>query len=104
MKFKLTGIGSLLLAMSALLSAPSVSRAADIDIDIGVAPPAPMVEEVPGPRSGQVWIPGHWSWREDRHVGVRGPWGGGRVGSRWMPARGEQRGPRWHCVPGHWER
>ena len=33
-----------------------------------------VVERVPPPRRGYVWVPGHWAWRRGRYVWVRGGW------------------------------
>jgi hypothetical protein len=77
---------------------------AGIDIDIGIAPPAPRVEVVPAPRRGYIWAPGYWDYRHRRHVWVPGRWVGERRGYRWVPDRWDRRGPRWHHERGHWER
>jgi hypothetical protein len=77
---------------------------AGVGIDINIAPPAPQVEVVPGPRPGYVWAPGYWDYRGNRHVWIRGHWIGERRGYRWVPDRWEQRGPHWHHERGHWER
>jgi WXXGXW repeat (2 copies) len=75
-----------------------------VDIDIDVAPPAPRVEVIPGPRAGYVWAPGFWEWRGNAHVWVPGHWIGERRGWHWVPDRWDQVGPHWHHYPGHWER
>lgn len=93
---------SLSLAGSAVLM-PVVASAA-VDIDIGVAPPAPRVEVIPAPRAGYVWAPGFWEWRGGAHVWVPGRWMGERAGWHWVPDRWEQRGEHWHHWRGHWER
>jgi hypothetical protein len=93
---------SLSLAGSALLL--PVVASAQVGVDIMVAPPAPRVEVVPGPRAGFVWAPGYWEWRHGAHVWIPGRWMGERVGWHWVPDRWEQRGDHWHHWHGHWER
>ena len=72
----------------------------------GLEPPAPRREARPAPRSGYVWVPGHWRWssRQRRYVWEQGTWERDRpgfrfVGPRWVLRRGE-----WTFVPGHWVR
>jgi len=83
--------------------APAVALSA-VFVDVDVAPPAPQVEIVPGPRAGYVWAPGFWDWRGHNHVWVRGHWIRERPGWHWVPDRWDQVGPHWHHVGGHWER
>jgi len=78
--------------------------AAQVGIDIDIAPPAPRVEEAPPPRVGYVWAPGFWDYRGREHVWVPGRYVVERRGYHWVPDRWEQRGPHWHRFPGHWER
>jgi hypothetical protein len=93
---------SLCIAGSAIAVPTLVS--AGVGIDINIAPPAPQVEVVPGPRLGYVWAPGYWEYRDRAHVWVPGRWMGERRGYHWVPDRWEQRGPHWHHNVGHWER
>ncbi|HEV7986203.1 MAG TPA: YXWGXW repeat-containing protein [Steroidobacteraceae bacterium] len=85
------------------IAAPALSSAAVL-VDVDVAPPAPRVEVLPGPRAGYAWAPGYWAWRGHRHVWVRGHWIRERVGYHWVPDAWVAAGPRWHYAPGHWER
>src|ERR1700733_272812 len=93
---------ALCIAGSAVV-APTLATAC-IGIDIDIAPPAPRVEVVPGPRPGYVWAPGYWEYRDRAHVWVPGRWVGERRGYHWVPDRWEQRGPHWHHERGRWER
>jgi hypothetical protein len=97
-----TLILSLCLASGAMLA--PVMASAGVGIDITIAPPAPQVEVVPGPRAGYVWAPGFWEWRGNAHVWVPGRYIAARPGWRWVPDRWEQHGERWHHNVGHWER
>ena len=83
--------------------APTIASAGG-GVDIEIAPPAPRVEVVPGPRAGYVWAPGFWDYRGRAHVWVPGRYMRERRGAHWVPDHWEQRGPRWHMEPGHWER
>lgn len=80
--------------------------AADVNvgIDIGIAPPPPRVEIVPGPRPGFIWASGYWRWEGRRHIWVKGHWMRARPGYYWVAERWEPRGGRHHFEPGHWER
>jgi hypothetical protein len=82
---------------------PTIASAA-VGVDIEIAPPAPRVEVVPGPRAGYVWAPGYWDYRGRGHVWVPGRYVHERRGYHWIPDRWDPNGPRWHRVPGHWER
>lgn len=90
------------IAAGGLFAAAPASAA--VGVEITVAPPAPRVEVVPGPRPGYVWAPGYWEWRHHEHVWVSGRWIGERHGYHWVPDRWEQHGERWHHYEGHWER
>jgi hypothetical protein len=74
-----------------------------VGIEIGVAPPAAIVE-TPAPRPGYVWAPGFWRWEGHRHVWVGGHWLRGRPGYHWTPDRWTEHGGRYHYEPGRWER
>ena len=97
----------LLLSAALLLGATALPAAArvDLNIDIGVPPPAPVYEAVPPPRVGFVWAPGYWGWGPDgRHVWIRGRWIGDVVdrtanhptclGSLWRWHRSRKHRPR----------
>lgn len=68
------------------------------------APPAPREEAIPSPRSGYVWTPGHWEWRHQRHVWVRGAWLRDRPGYVYHAPTWEEREGAWHMRAGAWER
>jgi hypothetical protein len=74
----------------------------NINIDLGVAPPAPRFEAVPVSRSGFVWAPGFWQWDGQRYVWAPGRWVAARPGFFWVADRWEPRDGRHHFEPGHW--
>ena len=83
-------------------AAPAAFARVDVQIDIGVPPPAPRVEVVPAPRAGYVWTPGYWSWNGHAHVWVEGRWIAARPGYRWVPERWEHHDGRWRYYGGYW--
>ena len=95
----------LLLATAATLAlASALPASARTEVFVNVAPPAPVVEVVPAPRAGWVWVPGFWEWRGHRHFWVRGHWEHARHGYYYAPARWVQRGDRWEFSHGRWLR
>ena len=85
------------------LGAPALTQAR-VDVDVVIAPPAPIVETVPVERRGYVWAPGYWRWNGHRHVWARGYYMRAHPGRHWVAHRWEQRGDRWYFHDGHWER
>lgn len=86
----------------ALQAAPT--QAATTNIYINAAPPAPRHEAVPPARRGQVWVRGHWEWRDGRHVWVQGRHVAQRRGYAYRPARWVRTGNHWHYRPAQWVR
>lgn len=74
----------------------------DVEI-VRIAPPAPRYERVPRARPGYVWVPGHWSWRGNRHEWVRGDWVRARSGYVYAQPRWVQRDGGWYMDQGRWE-
>jgi hypothetical protein len=89
---------------SAAIGMTSVPAVAAVGIYLDVAPPPPRYEVVPAPRSGYVWAPGVWEWRNGHHVWVRGHWVRERHGMYWHPDRWEQVDGRWLFKRGAWDR
>ena len=84
------------LLLAGAMAAASFSAAAQVSVNIQVpgvvmvAPPQPRVEYAPPPRTGHVWVPGHWEWHGGRY-----DWRGGY----WQQAR-----PDYVYAPGRWVR
>jgi hypothetical protein len=97
---RLTLATSIALAAAA---APLSSMAAPrVDLYVGVAPPAPLVERVPPPRLGYVWAPGHWEWNGRRHFWAAGYWMPERPGYAYAAPVWVQRGGGWYMEPARW--
>lgn len=88
--------------------APIFSQPVPGDADnvvVAVAPPPPLVEEVPrAPFDGGVWIGGYWGWRGGRHEWVPGRWDRPRLGYEWRRHAWVQEGSRWRLHGGGWVR
>lgn len=95
----------LLCALIALspVAMPAIAQI-NINIGIGVSPPAPRYEVVPAPRVGYAWAPGYWQWEGQRHLWKQGRWIEARPGSYWVADRWQARDGRHHFEPGRWER
>lgn len=72
---------------------------AQVNINIGVNPPAPRYEAVPQVQSGYVWAPGYWAYKDRNYVWVQGRPIVQREGHRWVPDRWEANKYR----AGYWE-
>lgn len=94
-------LGSLI---TAALLAMAMPAAAQVSINISIAPPVPIYESAPIMTPGYIWAPGYWAWNNDRHVWIRGRTIVQRVGYRWEPDRWEQRGNGYYRQPGNWVR
>jgi hypothetical protein len=61
------------LAVSAFVGWGAAVAQAQVEVIVGErAMPAPMVEVVPAGRIGYAWVPGHWAWRHNAWVWVKG--------------------------------
>ena len=82
--------------------------AAEFDVRIDIAPPAPRYEVVPAPRAGYVWAPGHWQWDGRHHVWTAGRWEVSRPGYRFVEPRWERYyeggRERWRYQTSRWDR
>src|SRR5688572_29120397 len=67
-------IKKVLAAAMLAASLGSIAVPASADIVIRIAPPAARMEVVPDHRPGRVWVAGHWTWRNHKHVWVKGTW------------------------------
>jgi hypothetical protein len=83
----------------------SITLPASADVIVArQAPPALRAETVPAPRRNQTWIPGHWEWRNNHHVWVRGTWIRDRRGYVYNQPTWTERDGRWEMTRGAWRR
>jgi len=98
------------LLVAAALAAAALPAAAQVSVNINVpgliqvAPPAPRYEPMPGPRAGQVWVPGHWQWNERAYVWRTGYWQAARPDHAYAPGRWVQADGGWRWREGDWRR
>lgn len=64
-------------------------------------PPPPRHREVQ-PKSGHVWVRGHWEWRGNKWVWKSGHYERARASYDWQPGYWDKQGNRWHWVEGRW--
>lgn len=76
-----------------------------IDIEIGSAPPPPVVVEkvTPAPRTGYIYEPGHYAVENERYVWRDPQYIKEREGHKYQPYVLEKHGDRWHYRAGHWD-
>ena len=65
------------------------------------APPEPK-QETYEPRSGYVWVRGHWNWQGGQYVWMAGHWERERAGYAWADGSWQQRNNQWVWVEGTW--
>ena len=96
-------IAALTLASGTLGLATASQAARVVDVEIGAAPPPPLVEVIPPPRAGYIFQPGHYGWDGRTYVWTEGQFILDRPGHVYRPYVIEQRGERWHFRAGHWD-
>ncbi|MDO1527917.1 hypothetical protein QMK61_03645 [Fulvimonas sp. R45] len=79
-----------------------VVRREVVEVVAPQAPPPRIVEVLPGPRPGYVWVHGYWRWDGARYVAVAGHWRPARPGYHYVHPHWEQRGDGWHFHVGVW--
>ena len=100
--FKKTLLSAVLAAGSLIGLVPATANAQYTAI-VSTAPPPPIQEAIPGERPGFVWAPGHYEWRGNQYVWMRGHWMPERVGYEYREPRWEQRrNGEWALVGGDW--
>jgi hypothetical protein len=93
-------VGSALAVAAAI---PAAVQAKVIEIDVGVAPPAPRYEVVPAPRHGYVWVNGYWRYDSHHYRWERGHWIRAREGHHYSQHEWVADNGRWHYRGGHWD-
>jgi len=101
-------VSTLLVAVALVASALPAAAQVSVNINvpglIQVAPPAPRYEPMPGPRAGQIWVPGHWQWNERAYVWRSGYWQAARPDYAYAPGRWVQADGGWRWMEGNWRR
>ena len=98
MNFRKTALA---VALAGSLGAPLAVHAASVNIDIDVAPPAAVYEQIPA-RAGYVVTPGYYRFDSQRreHVWVKGDYQAEHyVASAWS----KKQDGRYHFDEGRWE-
>lgn len=69
------------------------------------APPAAPVEPVlERPSSNHVWVPGYYTYRDNRYVWINGRWEmPPRAGASWIAPRWEREGNGYRFYEGYWD-
>jgi hypothetical protein len=82
-----------------------VAGAAPGTVVITQAPPAPQPEAVTArPSSDHVWIPGYWTWRNNRYEWMAGHWDlPPRSGSKWVAPRWQPENGAYRFYEGYWD-
>jgi hypothetical protein len=86
------------------LTSGLLTNAAQAQVVIRVAPPAPVVEHYgPRPHPGYVWVGGYHRWDGARYVWTPGYWAAPpRPHAVWVAGHYVHRGGGWVFVEGHW--
>ena len=92
------------LAVIAVTSIGAIPLAANADIIVRTAPPAPMHEEMPGARPGYVWAPGYHDYRGGRYVWVKGHWEREHRGMHYHPVHWVEREGHYVREGGRWDK
>ena len=96
--------------LAALLAASALPATAQVSVNINVpglvqmAPPPPRFERMPGPRAGQVWVPGRWQWNGRDYVWASGRWQRARPDYAYAPGQWVQADGGWRWREGDWRR
>lgn len=99
--YKIKTAGSQVTPSTPTSTTPPVSVTAS-EPEVISAPPQVIVETVPAPRLGFIWIPGFWGWQAHHHHWVPGHWTEDRPGHYWIRERWSQHRHGWRFEPGHW--
>jgi hypothetical protein len=98
------------LLLAATMAASALPALAQVSVNINVpgviqmAPPAPRYESLPRPRSGQIWVPGHWQWNERAYAWRPGYWQAARPNYAYAPGQWVQADGGWRWRDGDWRR
>jgi WXXGXW repeat (2 copies) len=95
---------ALALALAGSFAAPLAVHAANVNLDIDIAPPAPVYEQMPA-RAGYVVTPGYYRYdsQQHEHVWVKGDYQAERRGEHYVASEWSKQDGRYHFNEGRWE-
>lgn len=95
----------LAVAVAGSFALPVAVNAAGISVDIDVAPPAPIHEQL-APRAGYVVSPGYYRFDDEhhKHVWVKGDYLPERRGEHYVAPQWREHEGRYHFDEGRWDR
>ena len=73
------------------------------EIDTNQGPPAMRTETMPAARTGEVWVPGYYEYKNRTYSWVPGRFEKERAGYTFSAPRYEQKNGRWGMYAGGWE-
>ena len=97
-------IKKVLLAAMIAASFGTITAPASAEVIVRVAPPPLRAEAVPAPRRGQLWVAGHWDWKNRHHQWIPGTWIHERRGYQYTQPTWTERDGRWRMERGNWRR
>jgi len=91
------------LAAAVVVAVATSPALADVDVQIGAAPPPDREVVVPAPRAGYVYERPHYSWDGNTYVWNDGRYIEERKGHVYVQPQIEHRGEHWFFHHGHWD-
>ena len=92
-----------MLAAAVVVAVVTSPALADVDVEIGVAPPPDREAVVPAPRAGYVYERPHYVWDGNAYVWSDGRYIEERKGHVYVQPQIEHRGEHWLFHRGHWD-
>ena len=91
-------------ALAGSFAAPLAVSAASFSVDVDVAPPAPVYEQMPA-RQGYIVTPGYYRYDTERreHTWVKGDYQPERRGEHFVAPEWRAQEGRYHFNEGRWE-
>jgi hypothetical protein len=95
----------LAIALAGSFVVPFAVHAAGVSVDVDIAPPPPIHEEL-APRAGYVVTPGYYKYDAEhhKHVWVKGEYVPERHGEHYVAPEWREKEGRYHFNEGHWDR
>ena len=93
----------LTLAAAVVVALGTSPAFADVNVEIGVAPPPDREVVIPAPRAGYVYEHPHYAWDGKAYVWNDGRYIEERQGHVYVQPQIEHRGEHWFFHRGHWD-